>query len=457
MYFHKDTIVSRVTPEIRSSVGIIRVSGTLAMNATIKILGKKIPNRYATYLPFLDANGLILDKGIALWFSSPSSFTGEDVLELHGHGNPVIIDSIIDVILSISGIRLAKPGEFSERAFLNGKIDLIQAESIADLINADSNQAARAALQSLEGTFSNYINNLIMLIKKLRVTIEASINFSEEECTDRIKYSINEDLKKIIKRIQEINLISIKGCLLNEGVKVVISGDPNSGKSSLLNGLSLVDRSIVTNVPGTTRDVIYEKININGIVFRLADTAGFRETSNIIENMGIKRAWKEVNSADHVLFVIDGTLSDINQSKSYDNFIKSFLNNGRLTIIFNKCDDDQFTINSDLCNLQSSIVTAACKGIGIEKLRTHLYKSLKFDSVMNYQEGIFLARRRHVNIISKVLKIMNKSKTIWMLYSNLELLAEDLKVSQNYLGEITGLYSTNQLLSDIFSNFCIGK
>lgn len=457
MCFKNDTIVSRVTPEVRCGIGIIRVSGKLASNVAVKILGKQIPARYASYLPFLNSKGSVLDRGIALRFEKPFSFTGEDVLELQGHGNPIIIDLLISEILSISGIRLAKPGEFSERAFLNGKIDLVQAESIVDLINASSQKAVSAALQSLDGMFSTYINSLIQRIKKLRIKIEALINFSEDEVNFNVQNIIKCDLENILKTAQDIYLISAKGNVLNEGVKVVISGDPNSGKSSLFNVLSLVDRSIVTSIPGTTRDIIYETININGVSFRLADTAGLRITSNVVETIGINRAWKEINSADHVLFVVDGTLSFHDQMQSYNVFSKLFLAKSQLTLIFNKCDDSNFKINSKLSNLKSSITISNKTKFGIEKLRRHLYDSLKFSFSEKCQEGVFLARRRHLNIILKVLKIIKKSKKMWKCFDNIELLAEDLKLCQNLLGEITGVYSSNQLLSDIFSNFCIGK
>ncbi|AAO26761.1 putative tRNA modification GTPase trmE [Buchnera aphidicola str. Bp (Baizongia pistaciae)] len=459
MNVFNDTIVSRVTSEGKSSVGIIRISGKLAFEVSIKVLNRDyLPIRTACYLSFLDLSGKIIDQGIVLWFPGPSSFTGEDVLELQGHGNPIIIDLLITTILSIPGIRLANPGEFSERAFLNGKIDLAQAESISDLINATSEQAARSAMQSLQGLFSIYINNLIKDFTKFRAKIEAQINFSDHEINaDNLDVFIEHEINRIISRIKKIRNTAIQGSVLREGIKVVISGAPNSGKSSLLNALSLTNRAIVTNFPGTTRDVIYENIIINGVLFILIDTAGLRITNNPIENIGIERAWNEIKLAEHILFVIDGSRSVQNQLKNYNNFIKSLSKTSCITIVFNKSDLSKFKINSDLRNLNNGVLVSSKTGVGIEALRQHLYFSFKSSFEVNNSEGVVSARRRHINILSMVLEKFLSSKKDWKKINNIELLADDLRTCQDLLGGITGKITSDELLSEIFSEFCIGK
>ncbi|XBC39761.1 MAG: tRNA uridine-5-carboxymethylaminomethyl(34) synthesis GTPase MnmE [Buchnera aphidicola (Chaetogeoica yunlongensis)] len=461
MNIFNDTIVSRITPEGRSSVGIIRISGKLVYKVILIVLKKnKLPVRKACYLSFFDIFGKIIDQGISLWFPKPYSFTGEDVLELQGHGNPVIIDLIISTILSISGIRLANPGEFSERAFLNGKIDLVQAESVSDLINATSEQAVRASLRSLQGMFSVYINDLVKKFVNLRTKIETQINFSEEDINFNYeKNKIDYEINKIINNIKDIQNIAVKGNVIREGIRVVISGDPNSGKSSLLNALSFNDRAIVTHVPGTTRDVIYENIIINGILFILIDTAGLRSTKDFVEKIGIERAWKEIYSAEHILFVIDGSLSDFDQCKSYNTFINSVSNISHITIVFSKLDLNEFKSISSIKNSKYKILSVSSKtGLGIEELRQHLYVSTKkLNDTVDSSEGVILARRRHLNILFLILDKMIEGKKTWIEMCNFELLAEDLRLCQNYLGEITGKNTSDQLLSDIFSKFCIGK
>ncbi|XBC40780.1 MAG: tRNA uridine-5-carboxymethylaminomethyl(34) synthesis GTPase MnmE [Buchnera aphidicola (Nurudea yanoniella)] len=452
-----DTIVSRVTPAIQCNIGIIRVSGKLASEVSIKILGKIPLARYASYLPFFDIKGKILDHGIALWFPSPHSFTGEDSLELQGHGNPIVINLLISNILSIPNIRLSRPGEFSERAFLNGKIDLVQAESIVDLINANSEQAARAALHSLQGVFSHRVNHLIEKFKKFRVMIETFINFSEHEVHFDFKYNINKKVNKFIYLLNNILKISIRNSILREGIKIVICGAPNSGKSSLLNTLSKTNRAIVTDIPGTTRDVIYENINIDGTLFKIVDTAGLRLTEDFIERIGIQFAWKEINSADHIFFVIDGTSNDSDQVKNYVNFIKLISKNVDVTIVFNKSDLNNFKINLKYFKNKNYISISTLTQKGIKNLCKHLCNVFKIDKFSKNDEDVFLARQRHINILSKVLNYVKESKINWNKFNNIELLADDMRVCQEELSGIVGSFSTDQLLSDIFSKFCIGK
>ncbi|XBC38210.1 MAG: tRNA uridine-5-carboxymethylaminomethyl(34) synthesis GTPase MnmE [Buchnera aphidicola (Floraphis choui)] len=457
MTYKNDTIVSRVTPEVRCNIGIIRISGPLAFQVSIQVLGKIPLSRYASYLPFLDSSGKILDYGIALWFPKPHSFTGEDSLELQGHGNPIIIDLLIASILTISNVRLAKPGEFSERAFLNGKIDLVQAESIVDLINATSEQSARAALRSLQGLFSFHVNNLIKKFIKFRVMIETLINFSEDEIELDYKYNIKNEINKLINLLNNIYNISTQGAVLREGVKIVICGHPNSGKSSLLNSLSCTNRAIVTDIPGTTRDVIYECINIRGVLFHLVDTAGLRLTKDLVERIGIEFAWKEINLADHILFIIDGSSSKNDQTKNYTEFLSMLSKNINITVVFNKLDLKNFKVYINDFKKHNYILVSAKTGRGIEKLRKHLYDIYKTNKIFDDNESIFLARRRHIDILLKILNCIKESKKNWKKYHNIELLAEDIRICQDLLNSITGSFTSDQLLSDIFSNFCIGK
>ncbi|XBC43343.1 MAG: tRNA uridine-5-carboxymethylaminomethyl(34) synthesis GTPase MnmE [Buchnera aphidicola (Meitanaphis flavogallis)] len=457
MNFKNDTIVSKVTPEVQCNIGIIRISGSLASQASVKIL-RKIPlARYASYLPFFDISGQILDYGIALWFPSPRSFTGEDVLELQGHGNPIIMDLLICNILSIPNIRLAKPGEFSERAFLNEKIDLVQAESIVDLINATSERAVRAAVKSLQGVFSFHINKLIKKINNLRVIIETSINFSEDEVNISYEQNIVSNIDKIIDLLENIYNMSTQGVILRKGIKIVICGHPNSGKSSLLNSLLCTHRAIVTDIPGTTRDVIYERISINGLLFNLVDTAGLRLTNHVIERIGIEFAWKEINLADHILYVVDGSSNYNDQITTYTNFIKTLSNDVSVTVVFNKLDLQNFNVNTEHLKTKNYICTSTKIGKGIKELRKHLYNTFKINNFFCNNENIFLARQRHINILLNVLNFLKTSKDNWKQHGNIELLAEDMLFCQNQLNNITGCYTSDQLLSDIFSKFCIGK
>jgi tRNA modification GTPase len=397
----------------------------------------------------------MLDKGIALWFAKPHSYTGEDVLELQGHGSPVILDLLLKNIISVTGVRLAKPGEFSERAFLNGKIDLTQAESIVDLINATSERMVRLSLQSLQGLFSSHIRKLMQNITQIRVDLEAKINFPEEETTIFFEQSLDEKLKNIAVSIHEILNLANQGSILREGVKVVIAGLANAGKSSLFNALSCTDTAIVTNRQGTTRDVLREYIHIDGIRFELVDTAGLRKTSNEIEKIGIKRAYKEIESAEHVLLVIDSTLDESIQHKIYSNFFNSVINKCYITIILNKSDLIHQKTSIKSINGLTFISLSVRTGDGIELLRQYL-KEKSIGSCEN-TEGVFLARRRHLNALNAALKIMSKGQNDWLVSRNFELLAEDLRITQDFLGEILGTITTDRLLNHIFSEFCIGK
>ncbi len=451
-----DTIVAPVTYPGKSSVGILRVSGINAKEVAIKILGKIPKPRFATYTKFLNKNNKVLDQGISLWFPAPFSFTGEDVLELQGHGSPLLMDLLIKRILSIKHTRLAKPGEFCERAFLNGKIDLVQAEAIDDLINSETESMAKGALSSLEGSFSYYITNLVERLNKFRINIESSIDFSEEEIDFNFDDIILQHLKELDNQFLQIKKVIINKSVIREAKKIIIFGPPNAGKSSLLNVLSSRNRAIVTNIPGTTRDLLYEHVNINGFLCEIIDTAGLHNTKNKVEKIGINRAWDTLKTCDHVLFVIDKTIDIEIQKKISHDFIKKINSYNcciQTTFVLNKNDllKDEFDIKKigDYYFISISAIT----GQGLDILKKHLVKVEKNKE----KEGLFVARRRHLHQIELSYVEFLKAKKTWLNYKNIELLAESLRLINQLLGEITGSFSSNDLLSRIFSTFCIGK
>ncbi len=450
-----DTIVAQATPPGRGGVGIIRVSGPDAEKVASHILGKIPKTRYAEYLPFKDQAGAALDQGIALLFKAPNSFTGEDVLELQGHGGPVVIDMLIKQILTIPGVRTARPGEFSERAFINDKLDLAQAEAIADLIEATSEQAARSALNSLQGEFSNKIHQLVESLIHLRIYVEAAIDFPEEEVDFLSDGKIQADLYQIIDNLSLVQNEARQGAIMREGMKVVIAGRPNAGKSSLLNALAGKEAAIVTEIAGTTRDVLREYIHIDGMPLHIIDTAGLRESPDKVEQIGIQRAWEEINSADRVLFMVDGTTtSELDPHKIWPDFVDRLPKNIGLTVIRNKADITGETLAVGEDHGHPVYRISAKTGLGLDHLRNHLKK------IMGYQgntEGGFMARRRHLEAIEKASVHLFQGKEQLEIYRAGELLAEELRLCQQHLSEITGEFSSDDLLGKIFSSFCIGK
>jgi tRNA modification GTPase len=450
-----DTIVAQATPLGRGGVGIIRVSGPQAAQVALAITGRTLRPRYAEYLPFVDQNGIELDQGIALFFPNPHSFTGEDVLELQGHGGPVVMDMLIKRILQLPGIRAARPGEFSERAFLNDKLDLTQAEAIADLIDASSEEAAKSALKSLQGQFSNKIHTLVESLIHLRIYVEAAIDFPEEEIDFLADGKVAGDLQQIIDNLEAVRREANQGAIMREGMKVVIAGRPNAGKSSLLNALSGKESAIVTEIAGTTRDVLREHIHIDGMPLHIIDTAGLRDASDEVERIGIERAWKEIEQADRVLFMVDGTTTSATDPKEiWPDFVDRLPDNIGITVIRNKVDQTNEELG--ICHVSNPtlIRLSAKTGQGIEDLKTHLKDCMGFQGG---QEGSFMARRRHLDALERAAQHLDIGQQQLEGYMAGEILAEELRLTQQHLNEITGEFSSDDLLGRIFSSFCIGK
>lgn len=459
-----DTIAAIATPPGKGGVSIIRLSGACTQAIAIALIGHLPKPRYADYQRFRAEDGTPIDDGLALYFPSPHSFTGEDVLELQGHGGPIILDCLLRRVLQL-GARLARPGEFSERAFLNGKLDLFQAEAIADLIDAESEQAAQAAVRSLQGEFSKHINKMVETLVSLRIYLEASIDFSDETIDFLKDSELRKGLNSILSEIVRIKEVARQGTLLQEGMRVAIVGPPNAGKSSLLNKLTGQDSAIVTPIAGTTRDVIREKIHIDGLPIHIVDTAGLRNTEDGIEQEGIKRSLIEIDKADRILWVIDSktmSINDIKHLKQMD-FFCNLLGKKHLIVVRNKID-----IQQECAQLKQEagfvVISLSVKtGEGFSLLQNYLKRSVGYTSGI---QGEFSARRRHLialenaenSLLSGLQKLTLSSDSQKLInYQFPELLAEDLVCAQRYLNEITGRFTTEDLLGRIFSSFCIGK
>ena len=452
---HQETIAAIATAPGPGGIGIIRLSGQNARTIAETITASILRARHAHFCRFASSEGAVLDSGIALFFPTPHSFTGEDVVELQAHGGPIILDLILREVCN-QGARQALPGEFSQRAYLNNKIDLAQAEAIADLINSTTEQAALNASRSLQGVFSNRIKLLVNLVTRLRVYVEAAIDFPEEEIDFLQNDEVSNQLDAIAKQFDEVMTDAKQGTLVQEGMKLVIAGRPNAGKSSLLNALSGHNTAIVTAIEGTTRDVLREHIQIDGMPIHVVDTAGLRNSNNEIEQEGIRRAWAEIDSADHILLVIDGTTPcDINDVLiELWNEKKSPLPKIPVTIINNKCD---LTNNIPKVNLLSEYPTislSAKSGAGLDLLKNYL------KACMGYTEGgqgNFSARRRHLQALEQAKNFFLQGQQQLLESGAGELLAEDLRLCQISLGDITGVVTSDDLLGNIFSSFCIGK
>lgn len=450
-----DTIAAIATATGRGGVGIVRVSGPKAKLISETLLKQKLQPRFAHYCPFHSNSGEILDQGIALFFPGPNSFTGEDVLELQGHGGPVILDLLLREITQL-GVRLARPGEFSERAFLNDKLDLAQAEAIADLIDATNEQAAKNALHSLQGAFSIRIHELVEALISLRIYVEASIDFPEEEIDFLSDGKVANDLANIEQKLAQVFKEAKQGVLVRDGMRVVIAGRPNAGKSSLLNALSGRESAIVTSIEGTTRDVLREHIHIDGMPLHIIDTAGLRDSPDEVERIGIERAWKEIKQADRVLLLVDsGNTQEFEANKIWPEFIAKLEHPEKLTLVRNKIDlSGEAAGLNKLANGDSYIGISAATGLGMDGLKQHLKDIMGFS---NSGEGGFTARRRHLDALERAQSFLALGKAQLHGYAAGELLAEDLRQAQNALSEITGEFTPDDLLGRIFSSFCIGK
>ncbi|CAA0115155.1 tRNA modification GTPase MnmE [Halioglobus japonicus] len=452
----QDTIVAIATAPGPGGIGIIRLSGEQALSIATAITGTTLRPRHAHYCSFRDKSGHTLDTGIGLFFPGPNSFTGEDIVEIQAHGGPVILDLILRETC-VLGARQAQPGEFSQRAFLNNKIDLAQAEAIADLINSSTEQAALNASRSLQGAFSSKINTLVTQVTELRVFVEAAIDFPEEEIDFLNNSQIQTQLENIVQQFNAIADEARQGSLLQEGMKLVIAGKPNAGKSSLLNALSGQETAIVTSIEGTTRDVLRERIQIDGMPLHIVDTAGLRDSNDEIEQEGIRRAWTEIKSADRILLVVDSNekLDDV-----FDNAaLQPLINNKELrdipvTIVSNKCDLTNQPPTATKLNDTPVVHLSAKTGAGLELLKHHLKNSMGYNEAAN---GNFSARRRHLQALDQAKNFLLSGQSQLLHSGAGELLAEDLRQCQNSLGEITGMVSSDELLGVIFSSFCIGK
>lgn len=446
----QETIAAIATPPGKGGVAIVRVSGPAAHQIAQSICQITCRPRHAHHVPFVDSAGDVIDVGLALYFPGPHSYTGEDVLELQGHGGPVVIDRLLQATLKL-GARVAHPGEFTERAFLNDKIDLAQAEAIIDLIDSASEQAARCAIRSLQGEFSDCINALVLKLTHLRIYVEAAIDFPDEEIDFLGDETVQVQLTDILKQFKTVQMQASQGVLLREGMTLVIAGKPNAGKSSLLNCLSGRDSAIVTDIPGTTRDVMREHINLDGLPVHVVDTAGLRNTEDRVEREGVKRAWAEIAKADHVLLIIDST-DEQGVSEMLSEITRQY--SCQITLLYNKIDLIQQQPKKLSQQPHDAIYLSASTGRGIDILKQHLKQ------VMGYranQEGSFLARRRHLDALERAYELVLQGQQQLQLHHAGELLAEDLRQAQTQLGKITGQLSSDDLLGKIFSSFCIGK
>lgn len=443
------TIAAVATPPGFGGVGVVRVSGPAAFAVARGVLGRLPPARRAFFSDFLAGDGSSIDQGIALCFPAPRSFTGEDVLELQGHGGPVVMDLLLRRTLEL-GARLARPGEFTERAFLNGKIDLAQAEAIADLIASTTEQAARLAARTLEGAFSQRVRALVERLTRLRVLLEAALDFPDEDLDPLQSCEVSADLQRLATEAGAILADAEQGCLIREGIQLVIAGPPNAGKSSLLNALSGDELAIVTDVPGTTRDLLRHVIHVDGMPLHIVDTAGLHHATDPVEREGIRRARGQIERADRVLWVFDGAADP-----RHEGFDSSFLPPGvPVTFVRNKIDLAGVPPGLRRGEAGVEVAISATTGAGLDALREHLKDAA---GLQGPGEGRFLARRRHLDALKRALTFLERSVDLNEMRGGAELVAEELRLAQAALGEITGEVTSDELLGRIFSELCIGK
>jgi tRNA modification GTPase len=444
-----DTIAAVATPAGFGGVGIVRVSGPRTRDIARGVLGRVPEIRLAVLSNFRGDDGQVIDQGLALFFPAPNSFTGEDVLEFQGPGGPVVMDLLLRRTLEL-GARLARPGEFSERAYLNGKLDLAQAEAVADLIESTTETAARLAGRTLQGELSRRVNALVEALIRLRTFVEAAIDFPDEEVDFLADSEVRSDLQSVIERVREILETARQGQLVREGLRLVIAGPPNAGKSSLLNALSGTDAAIVTDIPGTTRDLLRQEIQIDGMPLHIVDTAGLRHSVDPVEQEGIRRAKDQIEQADRVLWIFDGD-ADPDHAGFDPDLLPAEVS---VTFVRNKID---------LCGYQSGltetpggveVALSARTGQGMDVLREHLKQVAGFQGAGG---GEFIARRRHLDSLERALAHLGSAEAVLTETASGELMAEDLRQAQQALGEITGDFTSDDLLGRIFSSFCIGK
>jgi tRNA modification GTPase len=464
---HTDPIVAIATPAGRGAVGVVRVSGRGLAPLVRALCGRDLQPRHATYLPFLDDQGQAIDQGLALYFPAPHSYTGEDVLELQAHGGTVVMQLLLARCVAAAAeqdlqtgqaclphLRLAQPGEFTQRAFLNDKLDLAQAEAVSDLIDASTEAAARGAARSLQGAFSQEVETLLQALVRLRILVESTLDFPEEEIDFLQQADAQGQLNTLIEQVARVLSQTHQGALLREGMKVVIAGQPNAGKSSLLNALAGAELAIVTPVAGTTRDVVGQSIQIEGVPLHVLDTAGLRDTSDEVERIGIERAWREIAQADAVLFVHDLTQRDNPGYQALDRQWQAQLPAGVPVLhVWNKLD--AIDTYGGLSDSADDVFLSAKRGKGLDELRRRLL------SVVGWQatgEGLYSARQRHVQALRRVQSHLDRAHAHLALGNmQLDLLAEELRLAQVALSAITGAFSADDLLGEIFSRFCIGK
>lgn len=445
-----DTIAAIATARGSAGVGVIRISGPACREIQLKLYDRKLVPRKATLTDLYDHQQRLIDQVLLIYFPEPNSFTGDDVLELQGHGGVVVLDMLLEHVLTL-GCRQARAGEFSERAFLNGKIDLTQAEAIADLIESQTRSAARGAMRSLQGEFSARIHQLVDRLVHLRVYAEAYLDFPDEEIDDLPASEFEQQLTAINHELNDLLLSANKGNLLRDGYHLVLAGRPNAGKSSLLNALTKNETAIVSDQPGTTRDIIRDKIDLDGLAIDVTDTAGLRHTSDSIESEGVRRARNELEKADRVLLIIDEAEYDKNTIQELQAFIPE---DTPVTIIRNKIDvlnkEPDIVTTNNTCEILLSIKS----GAGFDLLYQHLKEAISIETVT---EGAFTARRRHIEALVEALKAIKNAAGHLRPVIQLELLAEDCRLAQKALNEITGEFTSEDMLGKIFSSFCIGK
>lgn len=452
-----DTIAAIATAPGRGGIGVIRISGPDAGRILAAVCGALPPPRHATLTHFREheaaAPGTVLDRGIALYFPGPHSFTGEDVAELQGHGGPVVLDLLLQSVLR-HGARLARPGEFSERAFLNGKIDLAQAEAIADLIDSTTAHAARNAMRSLQGAFSGRIHELLQELLSLRVFVEASIDFPEEEVDFLADTQLANRLDALLQQVAAVRESARNGVLVRDGMTLVLTGKPNAGKSSVMNALAGRDTAIVTAIPGTTRDILREEIELDGLPLHIIDTAGLHDSPDVVEQEGIRRARQEIERADHLLLVIDSTGTQDAEAILQQSFGEMCARLPPMSIVMNKCDLSGLPPGALQHAAVPTIAVSALTGAGMTALREHLKHAVGYERSTG---GDFSARRRHLDALDRTEAALRAGAQQLGEFAAGELLAEHLRLAQRSLGEITGEFSADDLLGRIFTSFCIGK